>query len=63
MKGRFYSVPTVRIRQVIELTTTEGEGTEESVIRAVRYYHDLDGTFLARHDAKMDKQREEERKA
>lgn len=41
-----------RVRQVLEITVTEGEGRDESnAVRPVRYYVDPD-TFevLARHD-------------
>jgi len=59
--------PRARVREVIEVTHTEGEGTEESPKRRVRYYYTLDGRVLARADTWEDKdlarEREEQMRA
>ena len=55
MTRRLRNTPTARLRQVIEIETSEGEGTEEEVVRRVIYYLDPhSGNVLARYDEKDD---------
>jgi hypothetical protein len=47
--------PSAYLRQVIEIRTSEGAGTEEEPVRFVVYYLDPDsGDVLARYDERDD---------
>ena len=49
------SLPDARLREVIELVTSEGAGTEEEPVRFVVYYIDpQSGQILARYDGVTD---------
>ena len=64
MSRGFYNVPSAKLIQVLEVTTSEGAGTEESPIRSVTYYLEPEtGRFLARYDAMADQERRKEARA
>ena len=46
----FPRAPATSVIEVIELTVTEGGGTEGDPYREVAYYYLLDGTCVARRD-------------
>jgi len=43
-------VPQARQLEVLQVSVSEGAGTEEEPVRHVVYYLTLEGKFLARHD-------------
>lgn len=44
----------IKVLQVIEVTSNRGRGTEESPIRNVREYFDMQGNKLAEYDPSPD---------
>ena len=53
---RLRSPPKARVIQVVEVTISEGAGTDEEPVRAVRYYYSLEGALLARGDQHEDEE-------
>ncbi|PWG00983.1 hypothetical protein [Levilactobacillus bambusae] len=47
-------VKSVEVIKVIEVQSLIGEGTEESVVRHLKEYFDLEGNLLAKHDTLND---------
>jgi len=47
---------TARVIQVIETTSTIGEGIPENIMRTITEYWDLEGNLLATHDPVVNKE-------